>query len=122
MGAVFVVTLGYAFTALLDPVAVYFGPATQPDVMYPARWYVTLIAISAPVLAWGISGLGRAFHAIAEMLAPRSKAGTERDDTSVVRALVFSWTLAWFSGTVWLAIKFGNSSHLARSFTSRYSA
>ncbi len=117
VAAVFVVTLVYAFAVLPDPVAVYFAPATQPDAEFPAFWYVITMAISAPVLAWGISELGRAFFAIAEAFGPRVKAGRERfsDGGPAVRALIFSWALGWLTGVVWLAVGLGNSHHLARS-------
>ena len=117
MAVVFVATLAYAFAALPDPVAVYFAPATQPDAELPVFWYIITMAISAPVLAWGVSELGRAFFAIAEAFAPRVKAGRKRfgDGGPAVRALIFSWALGWLTGVVWIAVGLGNNHHLARS-------
>jgi membrane protein DedA with SNARE-associated domain len=114
---VFVATLAYAFAALPDPVAVYFGPATLPDVEYPVYWYITTMAISGPLLAWGISELGRKFFTIAEQFESRVKAGRERFGYGavVVRSLIFSWALGWLTGVVWLAVGLGNSHHVARS-------
>lgn len=117
VAAVFVATLVYAFAVLPDPVAVYFGPATQPDVEYPVFWYITTVTTSGPLLAWGVSELGQKFFAIAEAFEPRVKAGRERfgDGAPVARALTFSWALGWLTGVVWLAVGFGNSHHQARS-------
>ncbi len=81
---VFVVTLVCAFAVLPDPVAVYFAPATQPDAEFPVFWYIVTMAISAPVLAWGVSELGRAFFAIAEASERESGAGAVGDGEVLV--------------------------------------
>lgn len=115
MGILFVATLVYAAFVLPDPVAVYFWPATQPDVMYPLWLYLLHQTVVGPIVGLGLVGLGRAAWALGEALLPKSKAGPDHGAAKTVSGVVFAWALAWITVDVWLAIGFDNKHDLTHS-------
>lgn len=108
--AMFAGSVVFAAAVLPDPVAVYLGPANQPDVMYEVWQFLTLLAVGAGVSALAFAALARSISGVIAAFMPgREAAG------SSVGAAVAAWVLTWFTSLLWLTIWLGNDDHYARS-------